>query len=89
MTEERDIEAARKVPIAGLLGLRLGQRLTHCKCPFHNDSTPSFVIYPDNSYHCYGCSAHGNNAIDFVMKLMEMPFKEAVSELMAYRYPQS
>lgn len=27
-------------------------------CPFHNDATASLAIYED-SYHCFGCSAHG------------------------------
>jgi hypothetical protein len=28
-------------------------------CPFHTEKTPSFVVYDDGSYHCFGCSAHG------------------------------
>lgn len=28
-------------------------------CPFHTEKTPSFVVFPDLSYHCYGCRAHG------------------------------
>ena len=31
-------------------------------CPFHEDSTPSFTLYPDdNTFHCYGCGAHGDS----------------------------
>jgi hypothetical protein len=35
-------------------------RLT-CLCPFpdHKDSAPSFVVYPDGGYHCFGCDQHG------------------------------
>lgn len=31
-------------------------------CPFkaHKDSKPSFVVYKDGSYHCFGCGAHGS-----------------------------
>lgn len=29
-------------------------------CPFHSEKMPSFVVYKDGSYHCFGCSAHGN-----------------------------
>lgn len=28
-------------------------------CPFHKESAPSFFVYPDLSYHCFGCQAHG------------------------------
>lgn len=35
-------------------------------CPFHKEKTPSFYIYPDNFYYCFGCGAHGN-AIDFLI----------------------
>lgn len=33
-------------------------RTTHTRCPFpeHNDSTPSFVIYDDIRYYCFGCA---------------------------------
>jgi len=27
--------------------------------PFHTEDTGSFVVYPDLSYHCFGCQAHG------------------------------
>lgn len=27
-------------------------------CKFHEEKTPSMVLYPDG-YHCYGCGAHG------------------------------
>lgn len=29
------------------------------ECPFHKESKPSFVVYPDGSFHCFGCLAHG------------------------------
>lgn len=45
-------------------------------CPFHHEKTASFFIYPNNSYYCFGCGVYGN-AIDFVMKKMNLTFKEA------------
>ena len=35
-------------------------------CPFHKEKSPSFFIYPNNTYYCFGCGAHGN-AIDFLI----------------------
>lgn len=32
---------------------------TICPLGLHSDSDPSFTIYPDNHYHCFGCGAHG------------------------------
>jgi len=28
-------------------------------CPFHKELDASFVVYPDGSFHCFGCGAHG------------------------------
>lgn len=51
-----------------------------CLCPFHEEKTPSFYIYPDNSFFCFGCRL-GGNAIDFVMKKFNCSFKEACKRL--------
>lgn len=37
------------------------------KCPFHDEKTPSFAIFPNsNSFCCYGCGQSGN-VIDLVV----------------------
>jgi DNA primase len=38
-----------------------GRTLRGC-CPFpdHQDGTPSFHVYPDGRFHCYGCRRHGD-----------------------------
>lgn len=46
-------------------------------CPFHQESTPSFFVYSDNSYYCFGCGAHGRNAIDFVINKFSCSFEQA------------
>lgn len=49
-------------------------------CPFHNENTPSFHVYPDH-YFCFGCQARGD-AIDFVRLTKRLDFHDAV-ELLA------
>ncbi|MEE2785710.1 MAG: DNA primase [Myxococcota bacterium] len=52
-------------------------------CPFHDEKTPSFTVSPTrNTYHCFGCGAHGN-AIRFLMETGARNFPEAVRELAA------
>jgi hypothetical protein len=29
-------------------------------CPLHVEDSPSFTIFPDHHYHCFGCGAHGD-----------------------------
>lgn len=33
---------------------------TLCPFPDHLDSHPSFFVYSDGGYHCFGCGAHGS-----------------------------
>ena len=30
------------------------------RCPIHAERTPSFTIYPDDRYKCFGCGEHGD-----------------------------
>ena len=46
-------------------------------CPFHNEKTGSFTVYPDQHFHCFGCNAHGD-CIDFVRELRNLEFTDAV-----------
>ncbi len=31
-----------------------------CPCPDHEDNDPSFHVYPDRRFRCYGCGRHGD-----------------------------
>ncbi len=58
-------------------------RLYRALCPFHDESTSSFYLYPTtNHYHCFGCGAHGD-VISLVQKLHGHTFVEAVKNLLS------
>lgn len=47
-------------------------------CPFHNEKTASFRVYPGRGgCHCFGCG-FGGSIIDFVMKHENCGFADAV-----------
>lgn len=79
------LEIARNYPIEILaqskLDLKSAGKNFISLCPFHQEKTPSFFIYPEhNNYHCYGCGAHGDQ-INLLMALEGIPFVEAVKML--------
>lgn len=50
-------------------------------CPFHNEKTPSFTVYPENqSFYCFGCGA-GGEIIAFTRRIENLDFYEAVKSL--------
>ena len=51
------------------------------RCPFHNDHTPSFVVFPaTQSFHCFGCKT-GGDCISFLMRREGLSFPEAMDAL--------
>ena len=59
---------------------RTGRTMTGL-CPFHNEKTPSFVVYPDTqSFYCFGCGAAGD-VIGFVRKYNNLGYVESVKQL--------
>lgn len=50
-------------------------------CPFHNEKTPSFTVYPENdSFYCFGCGV-GGDVITFVRRIENLDYLEAVRML--------
>ena len=50
-------------------------------CPFHNEKTPSFIVYPaTQSFYCFGCGA-GGDAITFLKKIENLDYLDAVKTL--------
>jgi DNA primase len=59
-------------------------------CPFHEgDHDPSFTVYPNNTYFCFGCEAWGD-ALKFLVDYKHWDFKDAMEYLGDdYRQPKS
>jgi DNA primase len=67
--------------ISQYVNLRLSGRTLVGRCPFHDDRTPSFVVYPHSeTFHCFGCRAHGD-VINFVQQMEGMGFGQALEAL--------
>jgi DNA primase len=50
-------------------------------CPFHQEKTPSFIVFPDTqTFHCFGCHA-GGDLFNFVMQQDRVDFSEALTNL--------
>ncbi len=70
--------------IEGSLPLRKAGRNLIALCPFHQEKTPSFTVYPDSQhYKCYGCGKAGD-VFTFVMEREGVSFREAF-EVLAQR----
>lgn len=80
-----ELAQLREIPLTTILKRPHTTRRLAVRCVFpnHNDSSPSLVIYPDNSFYCFGCGTHGKNAIDFAVAL-GYSVKDAIRELKDY-----
>lgn len=59
-------------------------------CPFHEgDNDPSFTIYPDLTYFCWGCKVWGD-AVKFLVEYKGMSQQEALEYVgLDYQFPTS
>jgi DNA primase len=74
-----------RIDVVDLIGarvpLRQAGRSFKGLCPFHNEKTPSFVVYPESqSYHCFGCGKSGD-IFNFVMETEGLDFRDALKLL--------
>src|SRR3954453_11044480 len=50
-------------------------------CPFHQEKTPSFVVFPESgNFHCFGCG-RGGDVFTFYMGAEHVEFRDALQEL--------
>lgn len=49
-------------------------------CPFHKDDTPSFTVYPNETYYCFGvgCNVWGDS-VKFLVEYKGMSTREAMN----------
>lgn len=58
-SEGLDLRALLTTKYPGIRWHRVGN-LYRATCPIGgHDKDPSFTVYPDQHYHCFGCGAHG------------------------------
>ena len=84
---EEDIAAVRdRARIEEIVGsyvtLRSAGGTMKGLCPFHDEKTPSFQVTPSRGYwYCFGACAEGGDVIDFMCKIDNLSFVEAVERL--------
>ena len=70
--------------ISGYVPLKKSGHNYQGLCPFHNEKTPSFVVFPDTQgWHCFGACGTGGDIFTFVMKRENLDFGEALAMLAA------
>lgn len=77
LRDRNDIESV----ISSYVNLKRKGKLLSGLCPFHNEKTPSFFVYPETqSYYCFGCGS-GGDAIYFIKSIENIDYIEAVKLL--------
>lgn len=71
---KNDIESV----IAPYVNLKRAGKNLKGLCPFHNEKTPSFTVYPENgSFYCFGCQV-GGDVFTFTKLINNLDYIEAV-----------
>jgi len=77
--------SVREIPLEIVfqkLGLKIEKRFDHfsfvvkIKCPFHKEKTPSFVLFQNGSWHCFGCGISDFGTFKFVLLFFEKKYSK-------------
>ena len=78
-------EIKERISIVDVVGQRVNLkksgRSLKALCPFHNEKTPSFYVFPESgTFKCFGCGA-GGDIFSFLMRADNLEFPEAMRAL--------
>jgi DNA primase len=78
-------EIKERISIVDVVGQRVSLKKSgrsfKALCPFHNEKTPSFYVFPDSgTFKCFGCGA-GGDIFGFLMRSDNIEFPEALRTL--------
>ena len=64
-----------------VVALRKSGKSLQGLCPFHNERTPSFYVFPESqTWHCFGCN-EGGDVFTFVEKQQGLDFRDSLHYL--------
>ena len=64
------------------VALQRSGRSYKANCPFHQEKTPSFHVFPDRqTWRCFGACATGGDLFSFVMRAENLEFPDALRRL--------
>ena len=62
--------------------LKRSGRNYSARCPFHQENTPSFVVFPERqTWRCFGACATGGDVFTFVQRIEGVEFPAALKTL--------
>jgi DNA primase len=82
---ERVARIKREIPIERIVGSYLELRASGATlvglCPFHEDHSPSFTVFPETrTFYCFGCRMAGD-VLSFLQKVEHLTFHQALRSL--------
>lgn len=85
MASDQVAEIRDRTDIVGLVSnyvqLKKAGRNFKGLCPFHQEKTPSFIVFPESgNFKCFGCGK-GGDVFTFYKEVERVEFREALEEL--------